>query len=459
MRLGLDFILESMEGVLLSGSNATSLTGVSIDSRHTNPGELFIALPGERFDGHDFVPDLINGGIAGVVVSRPDCIPSGEFRTAVILVKDTLKALQRLAAAYRQLFNIPMVAITGSVGKTTTKDILAECLSGSFKTLKTRGNFNNEIGLPLTVLDLNTDCQAAVMEMGMRAPGEIQYLASLLQPSYAIITNVEAVHLETMGSLANIARAKCELLEFIREGHFALLNGDNDLLINTAKTYPVRIYTFGYRSSNDIRILSVDNDGSGIRVELQIFACRDSFYLPLPVSQLATNLASAVGMAFLMGVNRQDIKNALANFRSTGKRMDIIPLGEGGLAIDDTYNANPLSMIAALEACREMSKGRKIVAVLGDMLELGSYEEEGHIKVGNQVAEMNVDILVTIGVRAQYYREGACQKGMSSSKIFHFSKREDASGWLKEHISRADVVLFKASRGMQLDLLLRDWIT
>ncbi len=459
MKLGLEFVMESTQGRLLTGSKSVEISGISTDSRLIKPGELFIALQGENFDGHDYILTALDQGAAAIVISRPDCLPADGANTAVILVNDTLEALQRLAAGYRQLFTIPVVAITGSVGKTTTKDILAECLSASFKTHKTKANYNNEIGLPLTILDLETEHQAAVLELGMRAPREIQQLASLLQPSYAIISNVEAVHLETMGSLTNIAQAKCEVLEFIKEGYFALVNGDNELLLKTAKNYSCRIFTFGYQAHNDIQILSVDNDGRGINVGLRIFACRDQFYLPLPVNQLATNLASAVGMAFLMGVSRSDMKTALAAFKPGGNRMNQIPLREGGLVIDDSYNANPLSMIAALEACREIAQGRRMVAVLGDMLELGTYEKEGHIKVGQKAAEIGLDLLVTIGERAQYYREGASQQGMSSSRIFHFSSREEALTWMKEHVRPADLVLFKASRGMQLDKLVHDWIS
>ncbi len=460
MNISLDDVIQSVDGKLLSGAGSTCITGVSTDSRQISPGTLFIALQGERFDAHDFVPALIEQGIAAaVIISRRDCIPSGEFTTAIIMVQDTLEALQKLAGSYRQLFPIPVVAITGSVGKTTTKDLLAECLSPSYQTLKTRGNFNNEIGLPLTLLSMEADHQAAVVEIGMRAPREIHQLAAILQPSYAIITNVEAVHLETMDSLENIAKAKCEVLEFIRTGYFALINGDNELLLRTAANYPCRIYTFGYRESCDIQILSVENDGTGISVELKIFACREEFYLPLPVVQLATNLASAVAMAFLMGVGLPEIKIALANFSPGDKRMNMIALDAGGLVIDDTYNANPLSTMAALEACQQMSKGRKKVAVLGDMLELGNYEIEGHKNVGKKAAELDIDIMVTIGDRAKYYKEGAAEQGMPVERIFHFTDQTEALKWIKENISPADVILFKASRGMQLDKLVQDFIT
>lgn len=457
MKLAVDFIIAATGGKLLSGSAAALISGVSTDSRTIKPGELFVALSGERFDGHDFVPDLISKRVTAVLIARSDGI-SAASDTVVILVEDTLKALQNLAAAYRQTFTMPMVAVTGSVGKTTTKDMLAACLAKSFNTLKTEGNYNNEIGLPLTLLKLDEKHQAAVVEIGMRSAGEIRELSSLLQPSYAIITNVEPVHLETMGSLINIARAKCEVLEFIDQDGFALVNGDNELLLSTASDYSARIYTFGYQPHNDIQILAVENDGSKIKVDLRLFAYQDSFYLPLPANKLAANLAAAAGMAFLMGVNRQEIKAALAGFKAGDKRMNFIPLRAGGVVVDDTYNANPLSMMAALEACREMKQGRNIVAVLGDMLELGVYEKEGHMQVGHQAAQMDLDLLITIGERARYYKEGAIEQGMSPEKIHHFNRQPEALKWLRENIGPADLVLFKASRGQEFDKLLAAWL-
>lgn len=458
MQLRLAQLVQYTGGTLLSGSKSIMISGISTDSRQINAGDLFIALKGERYDAHDFIAGLLEKGIAAVLISDQTCLPDGNFSTAVIMVEDTLKALQKLAAAYRQLFPVPIVAVTGSVGKTTTKDLLAACLSPAFHTHKTQGNFNNEIGLPLTLLDLQAEHQVAVVEIGMRAPLEIHELASVLQPTHAIITNVEAVHLETMGSLENIAQAKCEVLEFIQPGCIALLHGDNELLLQTAAAYPCRKITFGYNENCDIQILSVINDGSGIQVSLRIFAVKETFFLPLPVDQLAANLAAAVGMASLLGVSLLAVKNALKNFAPGDKRMNRIPLKDGGMVIDDTYNANPLSMIAALEACRQISKGRKMIAVLGDMLELGQYESEGHKSVGRKAAALGFDILVTIGQRAKYYKEGALETGMPVEQIFQFTDSNEALKWIRENLSQKDVILFKASRGMHLDKLVQGFI-
>jgi UDP-N-acetylmuramoyl-tripeptide--D-alanyl-D-alanine ligase len=455
MNLQLEFIIESVNGQLLSGTCA-EITQVSTDSRKITPGTLFVALKGERFDGHDFVVNAIEVGASAVLVSRRDVNLPSECKAAVVLVDDTLVALQKLAACYRQRFSLPVVAITGSVGKTTTKDILADCLKSRYNTLKTQGSFNNEIGLPITLLNLQPEHQAAVFEMGMRAPGEIRHLASLLHPDYAIITNVEPVHLETMGTLENIAAAKCEVLEFIDNDGFALLNGDNAYLLQAASRFACKKYHFGYMDGNDIQIKSLVNDGKGIQVRLKIFACEEDYYLPLPVSQLAYNLAAAAGMAFLLGVGSEGIRAALKGFQPGGNRLNMTNLPGGGVLIDDSYNANPVSVMAALEACQKMSRGRRKVAVLGDMLELGSYEKEGHLKAGRKAAEAEIDILVTIGSLAQYYREGALAQGMPENCTHHFTCREDALVWLKANVNTADLILVKASRGMQLDILAQE---
>lgn len=455
MNLQLDFIVEAVKGKLLSGACAL-IDQVSTDSRKIAPGTLFVALKGERYDGHDFLVNAIEAGASAVLVSRRDLEMPSECKAAVILVDDTLAALQNLAARYRQLFTLPIIAITGSVGKTTTKDILADCLASRYRTIKTQGNYNNEIGLPMTLFNLQSEHQAAVLEMGMRAPGEIRHLASILDPRYAIITNVEPVHLETMGTLENIAWAKCEVLEFIHRDGFALLNGDNQLLLDAASRFTCKKYLFGLMDGNDIQIKSLVNNGDAIQVRLKLFDREEDFTLPVPVSQLAYNLAAAAGMAYLLGVGIDEIRACVKDFQPGGNRMNLTDLMQGGVLIDDSYNANPVSVMAALEACQNISRGRRKVAILGDMLELGNYEKEGHFKAGCKAAEVGLDLLVTIGPLAQYYREGALAGGMSENCIHQFESRQAALAWLKTNVSKADVILVKASRGMHLDELARE---
>jgi UDP-N-acetylmuramoyl-tripeptide--D-alanyl-D-alanine ligase len=447
-----------MNGQLLSGNSDDWVSGVSTDSRKIKPGELFFALQGDNFDGHDYIDKVWEAGAAAVVVSNPEKISTTGKAGGVILVNNTLDALQKLAGTYRMLFNIPIVAVTGSVGKTTTKDILAECLASLFNTLKTPGNFNNEIGLPLTLLSLEAEHGAAVVEMGMSAPGEIAHLADIVKPTYAIITNVEPVHLESMGNLENIARAKCEVLAFIAPDKFALINGDSELLAQTASAFSCPQYKFGYNQNCDIRILNVATTPNGINVSINLLGRTDVFHLPVPAKQLALNLAAAVGVAYLMGVSLENIKESLTNYRPSGNRLNIAALPAGGLVINDTYNANPASMMAALEVCKDLGGGRRTIAVLGDMLELGNYEVEGHILIGERAAELNLDMLVTIGERAAYIGQGAILNGMPASVVIHFKNQEESLPWLKSWVAQQDVVLFKGSHGMELDKLVDNWL-
>jgi len=458
MRLGLDFVIASMNGNLLTGNLANWVIGVSTDSRKVKPGELFFALQGDNFDGHDYISKAWEAGATAVVVSNTEKISAAIPGGAVILVKNTLEALQKLAGTYRQLFNIPIVAVTGSVGKTTTKDMLAECLAPLYKTLKTPGNFNNEIGLPLTLMSLEREHGAAVVELGMSAPGEIAHLAEIVKPTYAIITNVEPVHLETMGTLENIALAKCEVLDFIAPDKFALINGDSELLTQTASSYITPQYKFGYDQKCDIRVVNVATIPTGINVMISLLGKTDVFYFPIPAKQLALNLAAAVGTAYLMGVSPENIKESLTNYRPSGNRLNIMALSAGGLVINDTYNANPVSMMAALEVCKDLGAGRQTVAVLGDMLELGDYEVEGHMQVGERAAELNLDMLVTIGERAAYIGQGAILNGMPADLVMHFNNQEESLPWLKKYVGQQEVVLFKGSRGMALEKLVNKWL-
>lgn len=460
MRLSIESVVEQVKGTLINGSGSGWVRGISTDSRHYQPDQLFFALQGEKFDGHDYLDAVFRTGAVAIVISKPEKIDRLQVDndTSIILVDNTETALQQLAASYRSQFDIPVIAVTGSVGKTTTKDILAVCLTPEFQTLKTPGNFNNEIGLPLTILSLEPYHQAAVMELAMRAPGQIRQLAGILKPTHAIVTNVEPVHLETMGSLENIARTKCEVLEFIAGDKFALVNGDNQLLLAVAKGYSCPKYTFGYNNGCDIRILAVNLAPSGIHVDLGLWGQREDFYFPVPAPQLATNLASAIACAYLLGLSPEKIKKGLQTYQSSENRLNIFDLAAGGTVINDTYNANPVSMIAALEVCHNISRGRRMAAILGDMLELGDYEREGHILVGQRAAQFKLDLLVTVGERAAYIAQGASSSGMPSDRIFTFQKREEALNWIKTNIGQQDVVLFKGSRGMRLEELLQGWL-
>jgi UDP-N-acetylmuramoyl-tripeptide--D-alanyl-D-alanine ligase len=459
MQIRVRFICSSTGGKLIYGDPNMLISGVCIDSNHVLPGAVFFALKGQRHDGHDFAEEALNKGASAVVISDPARIPDYPSREkAVILVKDTRKALQDLAAQYRIQFNLTVVAVTGSVGKTTTKDLVALCLQTKYKTLKTEGNLNNEIGLPLTVLNLTSDFKAAVLELAMRARGEISQLSSIAKPNIALITNVGPVHLETLGNIENIARAKCEVLESIPPEGFGLINGDNRVLLEEADKYPCTKYTFGYNKGCDFRIKTADIDDQNLIIKAEMLGKEDMISFPIPSKRLAPNVVAAMGLSYLLGLDLSSSKKALMDYRPSGNRLNLTNLAEGGLVINDTYNANPLSMALAIETAKEIAGGRKLVAVLGDMFELGEYETQGHIEVGRKVAEAGFNILIAIGKRSEAIAKGALESGMMPENIFHCLSKEDGLQILRRVGSKKDVTLFKASRGMQMETLLEDWL-
>jgi UDP-N-acetylmuramoyl-tripeptide--D-alanyl-D-alanine ligase len=450
----LEQVLQWTGGQPLNCPQGLYFAGLSTDSRQVAPGDLYIALPGEHFDGHFFLKEAEEKGAAAAVVSRS--VP-GTF--PMIKVEDTLLALQAIAAGYRRQFSLPLIAVTGSVGKTTTKDILAHILQTRYQVMKTQGNYNNEIGLPLTLLQLSEQHTAAVLEMGMRAPGEIAELSRISAPQYGMITNVEPVHLETLGSLEAIAEAKCELLGALPPEGFCLLAGDNALLRRTAGQYAVTQYTFGFSADCDIRLHGVQTSPTGMTFTAAVFDQVLEASFPLPSEPLAVNVVAAAGMAYKMGIPMHEIKTALATFSSGASRLDISPLPEGGLVINDTYNANPASMRNALAVLSAVGAGRKTVAVLGDMLELGGYTEAGHRAVGEKATELKIDRLVTVGEKAALIGQAAVEGGFLPSQVQSFIYPEDCVPWLQQHVSRSEAVLFKASRGMKLEKILDAWVS
>jgi UDP-N-acetylmuramoyl-tripeptide--D-alanyl-D-alanine ligase len=454
VNLSLDYICEAVGGRIISGKPGGAVSGVCTDSRKMGKGNIFIALIGEVYDAHDFVDQAFENGAVAAIVSEPEKAYHPDEDQVLILVEDTLRALQDLAASYRNSIAIPVIAVTGSVGKTTTKDIIASCLRSRFKVLKTEGNFNNDIGLPLSLLQLEREHDVAVVELGMSSPGEIARLASISNPAYAIITNVEPVHLENMLTLENIARAKCEVLPVLGEKGVALINGDDELLLKTARDFTGRLLTFGYNAICDLRILETSLNTGSLKLKLKILdQYEGDFYFPVPAAKLAGNIAASAGLAYLMGLTPQEIQDGLSAYQPSGNRLKMIYRDKGGLFINDTYNANPVSMAAAIETARALANSRRLIAVLGDMFELGSYEEEGHFSVGRAVARNEVDILVTIGKRAVLIAKGAREAGMDAKRIYSFPSRDDSLAFLKETLQEEDTVLFKASRGMNLELL------
>ncbi|MCG0276990.1 MAG: UDP-N-acetylmuramoyl-tripeptide--D-alanyl-D-alanine ligase [Thermanaeromonas sp.] len=440
-------------GELLLGEPDVKVQGISTDSRQIRGGEVFFALKGERFDGHDFVGEaLAKGAVAAVVDRRVEGIGRG----GLILVRDTLKALQDLALYHRQtVFKGELIGVTGSCGKTTTKNLLARVLEAKFKVWKNPGNFNNEIGLPLTLLNLKPDHQVVVVEMGMRGKGEIASLCRIARPTVGVITNIGTAHLGRLGSVENIARAKRELLEALPEGGLAVLNGDDPWCRRLAEGLPVRTVFYGFENGATVQARDMATRGlEGVEFVARFPEKEAKVHLPVPGKHNVLNSLAALTVGYILGVNIDDMVTRLQEWPVESLRQEVLPGPRGSVIYNDTYNANPESVVAALEVLKELP-GRKI-AVLGDMLELGEEGPELHRKVGRRAAEAGVAVLVTVGELAREIATGAIASGMPKEQVFSFLHPSEAGRFLARYLQRGDVALLKGSRAVKLEQALEE---
>ena len=426
---------------------------VVTDTRKIKPGVLFVALKGERFNGEDFVSDAVAKGAAGIVVSR-EC-PAGKLEgieVPVLKAENTLLAYQQLAHAWRMKFDLPVVAITGSNGKTTTKDLTAAVLSAKWKVLKTQANFNNEIGLPLTLLQLTKEHEAAVVEIGMRGLGQISAMAPMAAPSLGIVTNVGETHMELLGSLENIAKAKSEMVEAVPSGGTVILNADNDYVAAMrSKAKPgVRVLTFGIEREADIWGGAIRTEGQKTKFMAKFRNERHEFTLSMVGRHNVYNALAAIAAGVSFGFTAEEIQRGLDGLEVTKMRFECRQVG-GYQVINDAYNASPMSMTAAIDTLAEVAKGRKI-AVMGDMLELGSVAVEAHEHVGRELAEKHVDALLTRGEMGEHIAKGAEESGMQ--QVYRCASHEEAGKVLHKILQPGDTVLFKGSRGMQMEKII-----
>ncbi|MDN5332260.1 MAG: UDP-N-acetylmuramoyl-tripeptide--D-alanyl-D-alanine ligase [Tepidanaerobacteraceae bacterium] len=427
------------------------ISGISTDSRTIKPGELFVPLIGEKFDGHDFIKMAFERGAGASLCSedRKYKISDLEFEKPLILVKDTKEALLKLAEYYRSLFDIPFVAITGSVGKTSTKEMVAAVLGSRYKVLKNEGNFNNEIGLPLTIFGLD-DHEVGVVEMGMSGFGEIRRLSILVKPKVGVITNIGVSHIEKLGSKENIARAKLEIAEVLSEKDLMVLNADSpELYAKKGKLIPRTLF-FGIEKG-DLKaedIVSLGQDGMTFRVT------GDGIDFPVKIPFVGIhqvyNALAAVAVGLEFGLSVDEIRRGLLDAKPCKMRLEFKKSRTGATVIDDSYNASPDSMKAALKVLSELGKGKKKAAVLGDMLELGDYAADAHREVGKCAAAVT-DILVCIGNHAEDLARGALEEGLSSRFIYTFSKKDEALACMEKLVGDCDIILVKASRGMKME--------
>ncbi len=431
------------------GGAALEFRRVIIDSRLAQRGDLFVALRGERADGHDFIADAAERGVAGVVVDRPVSAPPN---LAVFEVSDGVRALQLLAADHRGRSAARVVGVTGSVGKTSCKELIASVLSARYRVHRNEANQNNEIGLPLAVLALNESHQIAVLEMGMYAPGEIATLAAIARPEVGVVTNVGSIHLERLGSIEAIADAKAELVEALPKTGVAVLNGDDERVAAMARRSVARALLYG--SSPWCQVRGVDQvrrglEGSSFRLIHEGREVEVVTPLPGPHGMQNALAAAAVALSFDLGLD--DIATALAKARPY--RLSVLAGPNGSTLLDDTYNASPPSVLAALDLLAELP-GRRI-AVLGDMLELGTLEEEGHREVGERAAAV-VDLLVAVGPRAAVIAAAARAAGLG--EVRQFDDRSRVARFLIGVLGDGDQVLFKGSRAMALETVIDEII-
>lgn len=444
-------IAEAVGGKLLGDfmDLEQTVTHVFTDSRRPDQGALFIPLVGERFDGHAFLGDALSGGAAGCFTQRErDSYLPGKF---YIKVGSTQRALRDLARWYKTRFPIPFVAVTGSVGKTTTKDMVAAVLGEKFKVLKTEGNFNNEVGLPLTLLRLNSTHELCVLEMGMNHFGEIGYLSEIVEPDVALITNIGDAHIENLGSRENILKAKCEIFSHMGENGCVVLNGDDALLAPLADTLPFETVLCGTGAGLEYRARGVETDGERY-VRCSVETPRESFFAEIPAlgkhMLYPTLMATAVAEHF--GMTGVEIAGGVLRFAPTKMRMNILKRGGGVTILNDTYNANPQSMRAAVEVLSKTGGVYK-VAVLGDMFELGPLAPTLHAGVGAYLGKAGIDCLVAVGELSRHIYEAA--QGAMVPHVHWCRTKEEAKSILAEEAKPQSTLLVKASRGMEFEEL------
>ncbi|EKU71989.1 UDP-N-acetylmuramoyl-tripeptide--D-alanyl-D-alanine ligase [Selenomonas sp. F0473] len=434
----------------LKGSAA--FAGVATDTRRVKAGELFVALRGEKFDGADFAADALRAGAGAVMVAEPLSPAHRNMLEAakgiVIGVDDTLTAYQQIAHARRMKFDIPVVAVTGSNGKTTTKDLAAAVLSGRGAVCRTAANYNNEIGLPLTLLGITEKDTAAVVEMGMRGLGQIASLAAVAAPTVGIVTNVGETHMELLGSIENIARAKAELVEAIPSGGTVILNADDARVaaMRAQARDDVRVLTYSIRAAADIRAEALRTDGARTRFMVTYGGERHDYAVPLLGRHNVYNALAAVAAGFALGLTPREMQEGISHLRPPKMRYEVHRVGTRTF-INDAYNASPASMRAALETTAALYPGRKI-AVLGDMLELGAASAEGHRSVGRTAAAQGFAAVVTYGDEARRINEAAEAGGCLCR---HAATHEEAAHMLRDLLTDGDTVLFKGSRGMRME--------
>lgn len=444
-KLTIEDILEATGGTVISGGE-TEINGITTDSRAVSGGKLFIPLVGDKFDAHDFIPAAFDLGASAVLTHKDT---DGMLHKTIIRVKDTRLALGDIARYYKKKYNVPTVSVTGSVGKTTTKDMLYAVIAQKYKTLKTPGNFNNDIGLPLTVFMLEKEHEAAVLEMGMNHFGEIDYLASIANPDVAVITNIGMSHIENLGSREGIFKAKTEVVKYLDKDKTLIVNGDDDYLSTLKGNTCCKVIYYGIDNpDNDVYAKDIEDKGiDGIDFTAVVDGNEYRVSVKNAGKHNVYNALAAICTGRCLGVSIEDAIKGIYECEYTAMRMSITR-EKGMTIINDCYNASPDSIRAALSVLSG-AQGERKVAILGDVLEMGEFAADAHYELGKSVVENGVDMLITVGENAAYIAKGAKACGMEN--VISFEKTLEAQKYCKQVLKAGDAVLIKASRGMHFE--------
>ena len=445
-------ILECTNGKLITGNESLVSKKFSKDTRTIKEGDIYIGIKGENFDGNAFWKNALDNGAMGVIVQgiEFDKKDMETYQNKVIIqVEDTLQALYKLASYKRDVYNVPVIAITGSVGKTSTKDLVSNVVAQKYKICKTIGNNNNNIGMPFTILNAPNDIEVFILEMGMNHFGEIHLLSEIAKPNICIITNIGTSHIGNLGSRENILKAKLEILDSAKNPYI-VINNDNDLLHKWYEENKdkINIKTYGINEKSDIQAKEIQLYENGSEYHIQLNNKEEKIKVPVGGEHFVLNSLCAIAVGELLDIENDDIKRGIETFSLTKNRMEIIELKNGIKIINDAYNSSVESVKASLSYMNHMKANRRI-AVLGDILETGEFAKQLHEEIGKTVCENQVDILICSGQNAEYIAESARENGFDEKNIYYFEKKDEIINLLKQIIQAEDVILFKASNGMR----------
>lgn len=439
-------ILDATRGTLLCGDPDLEVLSVSTNSKTASKGSLFIPIRGEKMDGHQFIESAFANGAVAAFTSIHDFINSDK---TYIRVDDTLKAMQDLASYYRGKFDIPVIGITGSVGKTSTKEMIASVLSSCLNVAKTAGNLNGQIGLPQTILNIEKNHEVAIIEMGISMFCEMEKLSKVARPNFAVMTNIGVTHIENLKTRENILKEKLHIADTLTEGSVLFLNGDDELLKSIDSLGKFKVLSFGLADGSDFRAENIRTDGENTFFDVVLNGLRENVTIPVVGVHNVYNALVAIGLGLEMGLPMSKIKLGLLRYENLNMRQQIHRL-EKFTIIDDSYNASPDSMQSALNVLDQVAvKGRKI-AVLADMLELGDISKEKHFNLGKEAVNHNIDILITVGTEAKYIAKGA-RSFSETMRIIECESNCEAQNCLKEIVKKGDNILVKGSRGMHME--------